>query len=110
MQRIVRVIEAYVPGLNERPEGWYERLHADVAAAPGLVGLEIALLAIPKDETLMWLVWGKPDQPDPGPVVAEVIMREATLASGAAVIERAIEARFVWYEPLRAEPARDAIL
>jgi hypothetical protein len=54
------------------------------------------LLAIPNDETLMWLVWGGPDQLDPGPVVAEVILREATSASGLAVIERAIDARFVW--------------
>ncbi|MDR3545279.1 MAG: hypothetical protein P4L30_05880 [Candidatus Limnocylindrales bacterium] len=56
----------------------------------------IALLAIPNDETLMWLVWGGTDQPDSGPVVAEVILREATSAGGAAVIERAIDARFVW--------------
>ena len=96
MQRTVRLIEAYVPGLSERPAAWYERLQADAAAALGAEGLEIALLAIPNDETLMWLVWGRPDQPDPGPVLAEVILREATSASGADVIERAIDARFVW--------------
>ena len=98
MQRTVRVIEAYVPGLSARPADWYQRLHANVAAALGVEGLEIALLAIPNDETLIWLVWSRPDQPDPGPDVAEAIMREVTSASGAAVIERAIDARFVWLE------------
>jgi hypothetical protein len=96
MQRTVRVIEAYVPGLSKRPTVWYERLQATAAAALRVEGLEIALLAIPDDETLMWLVWGRPDQPDPGPVLAELILREAAGASGAAVIERAIDARFVW--------------
>lgn len=98
MQRTVRVIEAYVPGLSDRPDGWYEQLHANVAAALGEEDLEIALLAIPNDETLLLLVWGRPDQSDPGPVVAEVILREATSVSGAAVIERAIDARFVWQQ------------
>jgi hypothetical protein len=98
MQRNVRVIEAYVPGLAERPTDWYEQLQARAAAALGAAGLEIALLAIPNDETLMWLVWGRPDQIDPGPVVAEVILHEVTSGSGAAVIERAIDARFVWLE------------
>ena len=96
MQRTVRVIEAYVPGLRERPTDWYEELQARAAAALRAAYLEIALLAIPNDETLMWLVWGRPDQLDPGPVVAEAILREVTSASGAAVIERAIDARFVW--------------
>lgn len=96
MQRPVRVIEAYVPGLSERPTGWYEDLQAQAAAAVRAEGLEIALLAIPNDETLIWLVWGGHDRSDPGPVVAEVILREATSAGGAAVIERAIDARFVW--------------
>ena len=98
MQRTVLVIEAYVPGLSERPADWYERLHATAAAALRGEGRQIALLAIPSDETLMWLVWGRPDPSDPGPVVAEVILREASIASGAAVIERAIDARFVWQE------------
>ena len=98
MQRTVRVIEAYVPGLTERPTDWYEQLQARAAAALRAAGLEIALLAIPNDETLMWLVWGRPDQLDPGPVVAEVILREVASASGSAVIERAIDARFVWLE------------
>jgi hypothetical protein len=96
MQRTVRVIEAYVPGLSERPKVWYERLHSNVAAALGVEGLEIALLAIPKDETLLLLVWGGSDQSDPGTVVSEVILREAASSGGAAVIERAIDARFVW--------------
>ena len=98
MQRTVRVIEAYVPGLSERPTHWYEELQARTATALRTEGLGIALLAIPNDETLMWLVWGRPDQLDPGPVVAEVILREVASASGSAVIERAIDARFVWLE------------
>ena len=96
MQRTVRVIEAYVPGLSERPEGWYERFHANVATSLGVEGLEVALLAIPNDETLLLLVWGRPNQSDPGPVATEVILREATSANGVTVIERAIDARFVW--------------
>lgn len=95
MQRTVRVIEAYVPGLRERSTDWYEELQARVAAALRPAGLEVALLAIPNDETMMWLVWGGLDQRDPGPVVAAVIVRQVTSASGAAVIERAIDARFV---------------
>src|SRR5664279_1210042 len=98
MQRTVRVVEAYVPGLSKRPAVWYERLQATAAAALRAEGLDIALLAIPNDETLMWLVWGRPDQLDPRPVVAEVILREVASASGSAVIERAIDARFVWLE------------
>src|SRR5512140_1057917 len=98
MQRTVRVIEAYVPGLRERSTDWYEALQARAAAAVRAAGLEIALLALPNDETLMWLVWGGLDQPDPGPAVAAVIVREVTSASGAAIIERAIDARFVWLE------------
>lgn len=98
MQRTVRVIEAYVPGLRERTTDWYEGLQARAAAALRAEGLEIALLAIPNDETMMLLIWGRPDQPDPGPVVAAVIVREVTSANGAAVIERAIDARFVWLE------------
>lgn len=98
MQQTVRVIETYVPGLSARPADWYERLHANAAAALRGEGLQIALLAIPNDETLMWLVWGRPDPSDPGPVVAEVILREASSTSGAAVIERAIDARFVWQQ------------
>jgi hypothetical protein len=96
MQRTVRVIEAYVPRLAERPTDWYERLQARAAVALRASGLEIALLAIPNDETLMWLVWGRADQPDPGTVAAEVILGEVASASGSAVIERAIDARFVW--------------
>jgi hypothetical protein len=96
VQLTVHVIEAYVPGLSDRPADWYERLQTNAAAALSVEGLEIALLAIPKDETLMWLVWGRPDQSDPGPVVAEVILREATSATDSAVIERAIDGQLVW--------------
>ncbi len=96
MQRTVRVIEAYVPGLRERPSGWYEDLQAQAAAELRTAGLEIALLAIPSDETVIWLVWGGPDQSALAPAVAEVILRGATSAGGAAVIEQAIDARFVW--------------
>jgi hypothetical protein len=98
MQRTVRVIEAYVPGLSERPLDWYERLQANAASALRAEGLEIALLAIPNDETLLWLVWGRLDQTDPALAVAEVILREATSANGVTVIERAIDARFVWQQ------------
>ena len=98
MQRTVRVIEAYVPGLRDRSTDWYEELQAAAAAALRAEGLEIALLAIPNDETLLLLVWGRLNQSDPGPVAADVILREVTSSSGAAVIERAIDARFVWPE------------
>jgi hypothetical protein len=96
MQRTVRIIEAYVPGLGERPTEWYGELQARTAAALRAAGLEIALLAIPNDETLLLLVWGRPNQSDPGPVATEVILREATSAKGVTVIERAIDGRFVW--------------
>jgi len=95
MQLAVRIIEAYVPGLNERPADWFDRLESNVAAALAGERLRAVLLAIPADETLMWLVWGPLDQRDPGPAAAAVIVRE-THGDGAAVIERAIDARFVW--------------
>jgi hypothetical protein len=99
MQRTVRVIEAYVPGLSDRPPDWYELLQANAAAALREEGLEIALLAIPNDETLMWLVWGRLDQTDPALALATVALREATSAPGATLIERAVDARLVWPEP-----------
>ncbi len=101
MNRTVCVVEAYVPGLGERPGDWYERLHASVAAALGADGLKIALLAIPNDETLIWLVWGGPGQTDPAPIVAAVVLQEAGGAGGPAVVERAVDARFVWRQPGR---------
>jgi hypothetical protein len=101
MNRTVCVVEAYVPGLGERPGGWYEQLQASVAAALRAEGLEIALLAIPNDETLIWLVWGGPGQTDPEATVSAVILREVTGARGVTVIERAVDARFVWRQPGR---------
>jgi hypothetical protein len=103
MNRTVCVVEAYVPRLGERPGDWFERLRASVAAALRPEGLEVALLAIPNDETLIWLVWGGPGQTDPAATVAAVVLHEATSASGRAVIERAVDARFVWYEPDRGD-------
>jgi hypothetical protein len=85
--------------LSERPTAWYEQLQANAAAALRAEGLEIALLAIPNDETLMWLVWGRLDQTDPALAVATVVLREATGAPGATLIERAVDARLVWPEP-----------
>ena len=41
---------------------------------------------------------GRNTQPDPGPVVASVIVRQVTSASGGDVIERVVDARFVWLE------------
>jgi hypothetical protein len=97
MNRAVCVVEAYVPGLGERPGDWYERLQASVAAALRADGLQIELLAIPNDETLIWLVWGGPGQTDPAAAVGAVVLREVTGARGATVIERAVAGRFVWF-------------
>ena len=96
MNQIVCVVEAYVPGLGQRTEDWYERLQSNVAAAVCPDGLMVALLGIPNDETLMWLVWGRLDQPDPTATIAPVVLREAATAGGAAVIERAASARLIW--------------
>jgi hypothetical protein len=90
MKRTVRVIETYVPGLNERPASWCERLQENVSAALSAEGTEIEVLAIPNDETLMWLVWGRQGQSDPGPRAAAAILREATGAEGSLEIERTV--------------------
>jgi hypothetical protein len=94
MQRTVRVIETYVPGLAAMTGAWYERLQAKVAAALTDEGLAVALLAIPTDETLMWLVWGRLDESDPAHDVATVVLEEAG-GGGSAVLERAVEGRLV---------------
>jgi hypothetical protein len=104
MQQTVRVLEVYVPGLFDRPVDWYERLQENVAAPLRADGLEIALLAIPNDETLMWLVWSRPGRSESGLDVAAVVLRELTGDSGATVIERAVDARLVWYGSARGGP------
>jgi len=104
MQQTVRVLEVYVPGLFDRPVDWYERLQENVAAPLRADGLEIALLAIPTDETLMWLVWSRPGRSESGLDVAAVVLRELTGDSGATVIERAVDARLVWYGSARGGP------
>ena len=106
MNRTGSVLEAYVQGLGQRPGNWYELLHASVAAALRSDGLEIALLAIPNDETLIWLVWGGHGQTDPVATVSATILREVAGARGTTLIERAIDARFVWEYPIAATSRR----
>jgi hypothetical protein len=96
MNRLVRVFETYVPGLARRPPDWYEHLEDRVAEALAGDRLETALLALPEDETLIWLVWGGgPDMTNPGPVVAAAIGGQEADAAGT-TIERAVDARFVF--------------
>jgi hypothetical protein len=95
MNRLVRVFETYVPGLARRPPEWYEHLEGRVAEALAADRLETALLALPEDETLIWLVWGRPDMANPGPVVAAAIQGHETDAGGT-TIERAVDARFLF--------------
>jgi hypothetical protein len=103
MNRLVRVFETYVPGLARRPPDWYERLEGGVAAALAADRLESALLALPEDETLIWLVWGRPDMADPGPVVAAAIIGQEAEA-GTSTIERAVDARFLFVPNRRTGP------
>ena len=97
MKRAVRVIETYVPGLGERPNFWYESLLESVSAALGAGEAEVALLAIPTDETLMWLVWGKTDSFDPDQTSAAAILGEVASAGGRAEIERTVDGVVVWH-------------
>jgi hypothetical protein len=103
MNRLVRVFETYVPGLAHRPPEWYAHLERGVAAALAADRLESALLALPEDETLIWLVWGRPDMADPGPAVTAAIHGQAAEA-GTSTIERAVDARFVFGANRRTVP------
>ena len=96
MKRAIRVIETYVPGLNERPAFWCERLLASVSAALGPGGAQVAVLAIPNDETLMWIAWGGEAQPDPESLIAAAVLRETASAGGTVTIERAVDGLVVW--------------
>jgi hypothetical protein len=97
MNRSVRVIETYVPGLNGRSAAWYEALLQNVASSLRANGTEVALLAIPDDETLMWLVWSGAGSSDPEPLVRDAVSREA-VAQGAVAIERAVDGLVAWRE------------
>ena len=95
MQRAVRVIETYMPGLAAMTGAWYDRLQGDVAATLSAQGLSVALLAIPDDETLLWVVWGQLDRPDPANDVAVAVVEESAGSGRSAVLERAVDGRFV---------------
>jgi hypothetical protein len=96
MKRTIRVIETYVPGLKEQPASWCERLLAQIATVLRADGTEIAVLAIPKDETVMWLVWGQADPVDPEPAVVAAVLRETASAGGAVEIERVVDGLVIW--------------
>jgi hypothetical protein len=96
MKRTIRVIETYVPGLNERPAFWCETLLKSVSAALSPKGTEIAVLAIPNDETLMWMARGGPDSSDQESAIAAVVLRETATAGGAVEIERVVDGLVVW--------------
>jgi hypothetical protein len=96
MKRTICVIETYVPGLNERPAFWCERLVESVSAALGPGGTEVAVLAIPGDETLMWMAWGGQAQPDAESLIAAAVLRETATAGGTVTIERAVDGLVVW--------------
>ena len=95
MQRAVRVIETYMPGLAAMTGAWYDRLQGDVAATLSAQGLSVALLAIPDDETLLWVVWSQLDRPDLWHDVAVAVVEESADGGGSPVLERAVDGRFV---------------
>jgi hypothetical protein len=101
MQRAVCVVEAYVPGLGGRSADWYDRVQESMAVPLAEAGLEAALLAMPIDETLLWLVWRRPERPDARLTVAVSIVRgtlEPDLRSSPqkpAVVERSVDALLV---------------
>jgi hypothetical protein len=97
MKRTVRVIEAYVPGLGERPEFWCEMLLENVSAALGSEGTEVAVLPIPSDETMIWLVWGQTDPADPESALVAAVRREAANAGSSVEVERTVDGVMVWH-------------
>jgi hypothetical protein len=96
MGTTVHIIETYVPGLKERPLSWCERLLAEIATVLRADGAHIAGLAIPKDETVMWLVWGHPDRVDPEPAVVASILRQTSSAGGGVEVERVVDGLVIW--------------
>ncbi len=95
MNRTVQVIETYVPGLSDRPEGWYEGLLDRVSAVLRADKIELAVLAVPSDETLIWMAWGPDGTTNPA-AAAAAILRETTGLVGTPAIERAIHGLVVW--------------
>ena len=95
MQRAVRVVETYVPGLAAMTGSWYGQLQAKVAAALIAEGLDAALLAIPNDETLIWLIWSQLDHSDPVRDIALVVLDVVAGGGSTGVLERAVDGHFV---------------
>jgi hypothetical protein len=95
MQRAVRVVETYVPGLAAMTGAWYGQLQGKVAAALSAEGLDVALLAIPNDETLIWLVWSQLDNSDQVRDVAVVVLDVVAGGGSSGVLERAVDGHLV---------------
>jgi hypothetical protein len=93
MQRAVRLLEAFVPRLGDRPESWYEEIQVGLAASLGDRGHETLVIVMPEDETVLVLAWSVGEtgiEPD-GAGLAEALVR----AVGGAVVQRIVEARLV---------------
>lgn len=56
METPLTVIEAYLPGASDRDRHYYLRLVEQVRASIRPFGLEVSLLVLPSDDTILWLV------------------------------------------------------
>lgn len=102
------IVEAYLPDLSGREEDWYRRLVDRVNELLHPLGLEAALLALPEDEAVLWLISPNcvatlADRSLPEPALARLIAT-ATDFAGGHVMERQVNARFV--RPVTHPPPR----
>ena len=93
VQRRVRLVEAFVPGLGDRRAGWAEELQLDLATRLREGGLGVMVIVIPEDETLLLLVWHA-DETDVPPGAADLDDALAGLVRDL-VVERVLDARLI---------------
>lgn len=103
METPLTVIEAYLPGANDRDPRSYGHLLAHVRAVLGPLGLDASLLVLPVDETVLWLV--KPLVPAPGhgsrstDVDVPAVLAAATRLEAGHLIARHLDGRLVESDP-----------
>jgi hypothetical protein len=93
------VVEAYLPDVGLRDEGWYRTLLDHVSASLAPHGLEVGLLVLPDDETVLWLInldhHATARAQPPSGLDLPGLIAAATAFAGGHVVEREMNARLV---------------